>query len=638
MFRIKGYEPGANITVLNTIYHKSRKDPETGKYGKDSIDIIFKDLDTGQKKIEHIVEPTYTYYIANDDVQIPYNQLFTSKDNVHPVICKYRDLLKDIAEKTNNTEFFYDNIKNGNYRENNKLLTIPKIFGADTHIEDFYRAEFDRTYKNDPYVPSKLYFDIEVDGKNMRGDFPQPGECPINAVTLVDDLNKQVYTLLLNNPDNPLIAEFAAQPNLTAKLKDFVRKSVGGWKQEKRFGLDVFEYHILFYDEEIKLIYDMFKYINMVKPDFALAWNIAFDLPYIIERIRVLGYDPLDIICHPDFKEKECYYYIDKRAQKFEERGDYAAICAYTIYLDQLITFASRRKGQKKGAITSYKLDFVGSVIAKVRKLDYSHITHSVIELPYLNYEVFAFYNVMDTIVQLCIERKVGDIDFVFNKALTVNTRFSKVHRQTTYLVNRGIKDFYDMGYVMGNNINKSNEKEGFAGAFVADPTLVSDKPKVKINGRAINICDNLDDFDYKALYPSIIDESNMAPNTQHGKILLPEKLDAKENRFNNEYFDRSVWFVEDLVCHNRLDFCQRYLHLAGYEEMYDDIIKYFSTIENPAGRFRYSDPISGKRYMYHIINNQQNRIMCRISQDGEKRRMCFKVDKMPNGILPNVM
>jgi hypothetical protein len=66
MFRIKGYEPGANITVLNTIYHKSRKDPETGKYGKDSIDIIFKDLDTGQKKIEHIVEPTYTYYIAND--------------------------------------------------------------------------------------------------------------------------------------------------------------------------------------------------------------------------------------------------------------------------------------------------------------------------------------------------------------------------------------------------------------------------------------------------------------------------------------------------------------------------------------------------------------------------------------------
>ena len=51
MFRIPGYEAGANITVLNTIYHKPTKNPETGKYGKDSIDIIFKDLDTGEKHL-----------------------------------------------------------------------------------------------------------------------------------------------------------------------------------------------------------------------------------------------------------------------------------------------------------------------------------------------------------------------------------------------------------------------------------------------------------------------------------------------------------------------------------------------------------------------------------------------------------
>lgn len=117
-------------------------------------------------------------------------------------------------------------------------------------------------------------------------------------------------------------------------------------------------------------------------------------------------------------------------------------------------------------------------------------------QLPYLDYKTFVFYNIMDTIVQLCIEHKVGDVDFVFGKALTTNTRYAKVHRQTTYLVNRAIKDFNDMGYVVGNNINKNNQKEGFAGAFVADPVNVSDKPKKKINSRAINICDNSDDFD----------------------------------------------------------------------------------------------------------------------------------------------
>ena len=77
------------------------------------------------------------------------------------------------------------------------------------------------------------------------------------------------------------------------------------------------------------------------------------------------------------------------------------------------------------------------------------------------------------------------------------NTRYAKAHRQTVYLVNRGIKEFDQMGLVMGCNVNKSNEKVGFAGAFVADPKKVSDKPKVKINGQPIMVCDNLDDFDY---------------------------------------------------------------------------------------------------------------------------------------------
>ena len=146
--------------------------------------------------------------------------------------------------------------------------------------------------------------------------------------------------------------------------------------------------------------------------------------------------------------------------------------------------------------MASFKLDFIGDIIAGVRKLDYSHITTNIAKLPYLDYHVFAFYNVMDTIVQKCIEHKVGDIDFVYNKSIMNNTRFSKVHRQTTYLANRAIKEFDDMGLITGCNANKSNEKTGFPGAYVADPKLVSDKPKKKINGRPIMVCNNLDDFD----------------------------------------------------------------------------------------------------------------------------------------------
>ena len=37
---------------------------------------------------------------------------------------------------------------------------------------------------------------------------------------------------------------------------------------------------------------------------------------------------------------------------------------------------------------------------------------------------------------------------------------------------------------------------------------------KLKIDGRAIWVCDNLQDYDYKSLYPSILGEFNIAPNT----------------------------------------------------------------------------------------------------------------------------
>ena len=359
---IRGYDEGANITLLNVIYHKPKKDLETGKYDTGSLDIIYKDMDTMEKKIQHIEDPDYTYYIAKDAYAPTYNKLFIEKDKVEAVTCKYREIKKDIAERTGNTEWFYDNIRNGNARENDKLFTIPKIFQADVNIEDYYRYLFNKMYKNIPFNPDKLYFDIEVDGINQAGDFPEMGECPVNACTLVHDGSKTVYVLLLNNPDNPLIEQFRNEPELTKQLKAFVQDKVGGWKQEKRFGLDEFQYKIFFYDEEIQLIHDIFNVINTLKPDFAMAWNIAFDLPYLIERIKVLGYSPEEIICHPDFDVKEAWYFIDKRADKFEERGDYSQISAYTVYIDQLITFASRRKGQRQMA--SFKLDFIGNIIA----------------------------------------------------------------------------------------------------------------------------------------------------------------------------------------------------------------------------------------------------------------------------------
>lgn len=121
-----------------------------------------------------------------------------------------------------------------------------------------------------------------------------------------------------------------------------------------------------------------------------------------------------------------------------------------------------------------------------------------------------------------------------------------------------------------------------------------------------------------------------MSPVTMHGKILFEEQIDPKENRFNNPNFDRTVWFIEDMLSHNTIDFCHRYLGMPDYEEMYDMIIEYFSKFSNPTGAFRYTDLLTGKKFMYHLIDNQKRRQMYHLVDNTKKRNMIILQERMP--------
>jgi len=617
---IKNYPAGSNLTILNTIYLYPTKD-ENDKWSKDKLLIIFKDNVTGEKHYEEIETPDYEFYMAKSDEFIDHNLLFIEKDKVDKISTPYNSLAKKVAELTGNTEFYYDNIRNGNRYANNKLYTHPKIFMADQNIEDHYRFRFSNTYQNPIIQVSKAFFDIEVDTIKMRGDFPDMGECPINAISVISEVTNKVYIFLLRNKENPLIQEFedSIDDELFKELKEFVKANVGGWKNEKRAGLDELDYEFMFYDEEIKLIQDLFILFNTTKPDFILVWNMAFDMTYIIERIKMLGYNPEDIICHPDFKTRTAQYYKDTRNENdFSKRGDSAIISSYSVYMDQLISFASRRRGQH--AYPDYKLDTIGNIIADVGKLDYSDITTSISKLPYLNYKVFVFYNIMDTIVQKCIENKTADVEYAFNKCLINNTRYSKCHRQTIYLVNRGVKEFYKDDFIMGCNNNKYNEKsEKFPGAFVADPSKVDAYGKIKIAGNPINVMNNLDDFDYKALYPSLMREFNMAPNTQIGIINIPNQIYNNENRFNREIYSRGSAFIEDLQSQVYLEFCTRWLHFADYGSLYKDVIEYFTTEANPGRALKWYNDKNQQVVLRFINNNAKQKVISFNTNDKQR-------------------
>ena len=581
------YPKGSDITILNATYHIRQQNHDTGKWDPDFMVVSYKDNANNTKGHEIIYEPTYRFYKAKDDVLIKHNMFYIEKNKVEPIECKYTDLAKTIAEITGNLDFFYENKKSGNYRANKALHTIPNIFSSDANIEDHYRARFAQEYTNEVVKVTKGYFDIEADTKRMEGDFPEMGECPINAVSYIDDKTNTVNVFLLRDieGDNPLIEEFETNNfsdqykanMLFRELQDFITDNVGGKEQAKKYGVDNLNFEFMFFNDEIQLLITLFQVINKNCPDFMLAWNMAFDIPYIIERCYRLGIDPAIVLSAANYIEKYTTYYIDEQHNNESElRGDYYDIAADTVYIDQLVQFASRRKGQ--AAFPNFKLDTAADIITKgnVRKLNYSHITTNISELPYKDYKTFVFYNIMDTIAQKCIEVTVEDVDYIFATCVTNDTRYSKGHRQTVYLTNRARKFFYDMGYILGNNCN-TGEKTPFPGAMVGDPTHNSDYAKKRSSfGEIFNIVDNSDDFDFKALYPSIDREHNLAPNTIIGKILIDNKVHKYENPYHNEDYDRGGQFIEDLVTGNSLEFGKRWFNFAGFREMLEDIDEYY--------------------------------------------------------------
>lgn len=586
---ITGYQSGSNITLLDTMYVKPKK-KEDGKWESDKMIITYIDKDTREKKIECIENPDYEYFRLKPHIQPEETpELFRPMEDVYPVKVPYTQLERHLAEEANLKEFYNENKRTGNNYANKQLHVLDtSIFNSDMEINDHYRYRFSKMYKNDILPLNKGFMDIEVDGINQRGDFPEMGECPINAVTYIDINKNTSYTFLLRNPDNPLIDKFEEDVKngiIFPKLKNFVMDKVGGINKAKKYGVYDLDYQFFFYDDELKLIHDLFILINMNEPDFLLLWNAAFDIPYIIERLeQAFNVPAADVMCHPDFPEKVARYFIDEMHKNdLGERGDFATIGMKTVILDQMIHFQSIRKATKFDRNT---LDYIGEITVGVKKYDYSHITRDIAKLPYLDYETFVFYNIMDVIVQVCIEAKTKDVEFVFAKANLNNIRYHKCHRQTIYLTDRGTSEFMnDSNCVIGNNANKFKPKpeDKFPGALVGKPKNNSDHCKIQINGCAVNICDNLDDYDFKSLYPSTERESNMAPHTQIGRIMIDHIVWKDENPFKYDRYCRGGQFIEDFQCGVWIDFCNRWLHFGTFLDVIKDMKEYFSTIELPS-------------------------------------------------------
>ena len=209
---LKKYPEGSDITIMNMNYRYPHRD-ENGVKKPDTLTVVYKDNVTRKKGHITIKNPKYRFaVIENKDLYTnkdgeEYPLLFTSEDNVKMIEVPYQKVSKAIAEITHREALYNDAVAAGDRDTIKRLQLHPSIMNSDQDIEDHYRVEFAKLYTNNIEKLNKAYFDIEVDIKNIAGDFVQPGEAPINAISFLDEQHNKTHTFLLRQPENPLIAQ-----------------------------------------------------------------------------------------------------------------------------------------------------------------------------------------------------------------------------------------------------------------------------------------------------------------------------------------------------------------------------------------------------------------------------------------------
>jgi len=561
---LSNVEQNADILILNTQYVRPTK-TNTGEYTPDYLYIVYRDFKDNKKKLQIITNPTTDIYMTKpnhmNDFNTPREFLSLNKLNKFSVQFKDREkfLYKKLKENllSDRDKLIKDSIDKaiqlGKYRGRNEVHKWRHAYYSDYDIQDYVYTTANLHYKPSKYTLTKSYLDIEVDiVKAPQHDF-ETGKCPITAITVIYDyaydLNKQykpkVFTYLLRN-----YKKYKQQEEFEIDLDVFKEKLHREF--DNKYGNA--DYNILFFDNEEDLIYNMFKIQHLMKPDFTSIWNMSFDILYIQKRADNLKLPSEVLFCHPDFKNNYFSYYLDtKYANDFKNRGDTFNCLSYTKYMDQMLSYAAKRKGGQDYGSNS--LDNIASIEIKAKKRKFKRgIT--VINAVYKDYENFVLYNINDVWLQAGIERKCEDIDDIFLKGYDSGTRIDKANKQTISLKNLWALSHFEQGYALGNNLNIDNFNyedsnidgdydETLKGALVGDPTNIN-KTGARIfgNKRSDRLFLNCIDLDATAMYPSIKLVNNIARSSQYGRLIISNKVSPLEYSVNQHL--RGGEFIDD--------------------------------------------------------------------------------------------
>lgn len=602
-----------NAMLIDIQYVKANRRQNQPDY----LYVIWKDLLTKQKHLQAIPEPKMEIYFEKPEYRNhDYCRSYARLDEVDKKVVKYKNIIYEIANEMGpaGREKLNYCFNTRNYNALKEFYVYPYVYGADYDVRVWYRNKWLEQFDNDrPKEISYGFMDIEVDSFEARG-MADPAYCPIDLVTLIDVTSNTSYTFSLvgvcgeakdtakmkrKEREHELYRRHMYQQRLQQQAiitedVDYLVKKAHERFDETYPGM---EYKFYFYKDEAKMLVHLFQLINRLKLDFIGVWNISFDIPYIMERLRVLGLDPAEVMCHPDFPVKECWFKKDNRNFQVKNKGDFFHISSYTVFVDQMINYAAIRKGRSE--LRNYKLTYIAKKELNDEKLDYSE-GGNIKTISYNDFLTYILYNIKDVLLQKGIEQRTADLETYWIASYYNITAYENVFKQTVKLRSAQYHSYMKQGLVPGENVNifyygvekeeDEDEESSFEGALVGNPKLI-DYFGMRLYGKRTNSIFRFSiDFDMSSFYPSTIAAMNIEPSNLIFKVILDcTQYDVRGGKLpfhgitdiqiveeNDDSFkdDIAKEVFDNFQTKDYLSFGHKWMNLPSVEEVYDELVK----------------------------------------------------------------
>jgi DNA polymerase elongation subunit (family B) len=345
-----------------------------------------------------------------------------------------------------------------NFVKQHKDIEGFELYGLQRPVYEFIAEKFPGDISQDWNIEqiNIAYLDIEV-----RSDdgFPEPKDASkeITAITIIDNDGTRVYGCKEYNKPIPN-GKYTRYNNEQNLLLAFV----SDWR--KNF------------------------------PDVVTGWNVkTFDLVYIINRLSRLFGDATAQSLSP-------WNRVSLVEKSFKGRDESWFDISGIATLDYMELY---KKYGPPGQKESYSLNYISHLELKEKKLSYSEYG-SLHNLYTQDYEKFIDYNIKDTQLVQALEKKRGLLKLAFILAYDSKTNYGDVMFQTR------MWDSLIYNFLRDRNIvpppNEREEKsEMYEGAYVKEPQIGKHDWVVS--------------FDYTSLYPSLMMQFNISPDT----IVEPE-------------------------------------------------------------------------------------------------------------------